>query len=210
MFNAKDAEEVEANKPSFSKNLATDQTFHGLVVRLNTTNRAWVMDGLATNNDGGVTASSTSVFVMMGGFNDQKTTFRMKYMVPSVAGAEDIGLTLRHQASSQDVPADAAYYYLRIKNGFAQIVQVLGTTFTTLTEIAWAVLPDVWFSIAAEVYEVAGVRTIEATFTADSGPAPQTISAPDSDATFALGGLMSWKTVNTAGVLASITNCGQL
>jgi len=175
----------------FEKNLLTSQNFSGLTVKLNTAGRVFDANGLGTT-----TATSTVIFCNVGGFADQKITAIMKYIGPTTSGNEELGVIARLQ--SLDDTADEDYYFARVHQGQARITRVINGVFTNLTSGAFALPQNVNCEISLQCVG----NAISATFVADSGPGPVTLSTID--ASIPDPGIMGFRTRTSTGFCSFI------
>ena len=121
----------------------------------------------------GYSAASTSTAWVMafGGSQNQYCQAVLKYVSPTSAGSEDIGVLLR--CKTLDSP-NTSYYYARCDAGNAKITRVIDGSFTTLTSSAYALPQDELVTITF----TAVADTLSATFVATT-PGTLTLSATD-------------------------------
>jgi hypothetical protein len=188
-------------KATLSKNLLTQQTYTGVVGRLNTAGLVFTSDGLGTS-----TATSTTFMPALAGFDDQRLVVVCKYITPTTSGSESIGCCLRVQ--DIEVTGDTSYYYARVDSGVAKISRFLNssTSSTTLTSTAWALAQNVYVTID---FQIVG-SALSATFTSASGtPSPTTLTATDTSISSSVSGMysgfMMCRTTASTGFFSSVT-----
>lgn len=175
------------SKITFEKDLVNDQTFTGLTVKMNTTNRTFdVAEGL-----GQAAAVSTLVFAHVGGFKDQKVVATMKYVSPSTNIDHEFGVLARVQ--TLDNSADEDYYYARVDDGVAKLTKVVAGTFTNLSTSVFPLPIDTSVTITLQIVG----NALTATFDADDVISTVILSATDSDITES--GLCGFRTRSAAG-----------
>lgn len=155
---------------SVTKNCVTDTTWNDVTKKLNTS-ADFDANGL------GYSAANTStiVAILVGSFDDQRITATMKFVAPTTAGSEEIGVMLR--VISLDSP-DTTYYYARVVGGQARITKVIDTVFTNLASGAFALPQNTNVTIT---FSVVGSQ-LSASFVA-SGVSTVNLSATDTDIT---------------------------
>lgn len=182
-------------KLSLTKNLVSDQTYTNLSGVIGTSSIAFdVTSGLGVS-----TATSTAVLVNMGGFNDQRVTATMRYIAPTTAGSEHIGVLARCQTLSGG-GSDSTYYLARVQAGVARLTRVNGGVFTNLSSSAFALAQGINVTI---ILTCAG-SAISARFTA-AGGTPTTVNLSGTDSSIASGGLMGFRTTTCTGYCSTIT-----
>ena len=157
---------------SLTKDFVADQTVNNVHEKLNTSGLGFDV----TEGYGYDAASTSTAWVMaIGGFNNQYAQAVLKYVSPTTAGSEDIGVLLR--CTSLDSP-NASYYYARVDAGDAEIVRVLNGTFTTLSSTPFVLPQDELVTITFTAVDTA----LSATFSATT-PSDVTVSATDANIT---------------------------
>jgi hypothetical protein len=177
----------------FTKNLISDQTYNGVNEKMNTSDLAFdAVEGLGSDN-----GSSTAVTINVGGFDDQKIIAALKYVSPTTAGNEDIGVMLRLQ--TMDSP-DATYYYARVDGGNAKITKIIDGAFTTLTSSAFALTQD---TVVTITFSVVGSQ-LTALFQATGG-SPSDVTLSTSDSSIPSGGMFGYRSLNSTVYCRSFT-----
>lgn len=184
--------DLNNSKLTLTKNLVSDQTFTNLTFRLNSSGAVFTSDGVGTT-----TATSTLAVTHMGGFNDQKITSVMKFITPTLAGGEHIGVMARFQ-SIEDT-ASSTYYLARVQAGVARLSKVVGGTFTNLSSSAFALAQNTSVTIVLSVVGTA----LTASF--DAGGSPTTVNLSATDSAITGGGLMGFRTTSCTGFCSSFT-----
>lgn len=169
----------------FTKDLINDQTYDGVNEKLNTSDLAFDgTEGLGSDN-----GSSTAVTINVGGFDDQKIIAALKYVSPTTAGSEDIGVMLRLQTF--DSP-DATYYYARVNGGSAKITKVVDGSFTTLTSSAFALAQD---TVVTITFSAVG-NQLTALFQATGG-SPSDVTLSTTDSSIQTKGMFGYRSLNS-------------
>jgi hypothetical protein len=188
MFNTTDI----PSKVRLTKNLITDQSYDGVLTKLNAADTVFsVTEGLGSDN-----GSSTIFLVNVGGFDDQQITAVLKFVAPTTAGSEEIGVMLRVIALDS---TDDSYYYARVDGGLAKLTKVVNEIFTTLSQNSFALAQDQLVTIT---FSVVGSR-LSATFDAGGSPATVTLSATDTD--IPSGGLIGIRSLSSTVYCRSFT-----
>lgn len=150
------------------KNFLIDQTTRNVHEKLNTSG----LNFDVTEGYGYSAASTSTGWVMaLGGYANQYCEALMKYVSPTAAGSEDLGVLLR--CLSLDSP-NATYYLARCDAGNAKITRVVDGSFSTLTQTAYALPQDELVTITF----TAIANTLTATFSAAT-PGDVTLSTVD-------------------------------
>lgn len=172
-------------KYSFERDLIADQTYPGLQEKFNTTALAFnVTEGLGAADN-----NTTAVLVSAGGFPDQRITADLKWVAPTASPNEDIGVLAR----CLTLDTGATYYYARVDGGLAKISKVVTSTFTTLTQSAFAVPVD---TIVRIEFTVVGSQ-LTAVFTCGAvAGSPLTLTTTDTD--IPSGGLMGFRSLTSS------------
>lgn len=153
---------------ALAKDFVADQTLRQVHEKLNTSGLNFdVTEGY------GYSAASTSTGWVMahGGYPNQYCQAVLKYVTPTAAGSEDIGVMLRCQ--TLDSP-DATYYYARCDAGNAKITRVVDGSFSTLTQGAYVLPQDELVTVTFTAVD----DTLIATFSAAT-PGDLTLSTVD-------------------------------
>ena len=129
----------------------------------------WVLDA---NGASVTTATSSILQIGLGGFPNQIITASLKFITPTTAGNEELGVMGRFLTNKSP---DATYYYLRQISGQIRLVKVVDGTFTTLASAAYALAQDTW----ADFTLTMNGSAIEGTI--DDGSTSVTLNATDSD-----------------------------
>ena len=178
------------------KDMVADQTTRNIHEKLNT-------GGLnfdVTEGYGYSAASTSTAWVMAhGGYDNQFCEAVLKYVSPTTAGSEDIGVLLR--CLSLDSP-NATYYYARCDAGDAEIMKIVDGSFTTLASSVYALPQNELVTIT---FTAVG-STLVASFSAAT-PGDVTISAVDTD--IPSGGSPGVRSISSTVRCRSIT-CRQL
>lgn len=176
MINRKDVVQLISG----SKDLINDQTWDDMIPKYNTT--GIVFD--ASEGLGEAAADTTLVFVAAGGFPNQRITATLNYPAPTTAGNEEIGVLLRcHTVDG----TDDDYYLARVNGQQAQITKVVGGSFTTMSQTAFALPQGQNVTIT---FEAVGDQ-LKATF--DAGGSPATVNLSTTDSEVPRRGLMGFK-----------------
>lgn len=173
-------------KISLEKNLVSDQTYTN-IHKLNN------VSGIAFNATHGLgeAANNSSVFALaVGGFNDQKVTADVKWVSPTTAGNEEIGVIVRFKTFHSP---NADYYYARVDGGIAKLTKVVAGTFTTLSQTTYALGIDVVCRITLSVMG----SLLTATFAATGGT-PADIQLSSSDTSIPSGGLVGVRSLTSS------------
>lgn len=183
------------SKITFSKDLIVDQTWSGFVRALNTDMAFDVTEGL-----GQASSTSSIILINAGGFNNQKITGNLKWVLPTLIAGYDIGVIARVQGILTTGGATANFYYARCDGDVAKLTKVVSNTYTNLSTNAF-VLP---INTAVEVILSCVGSTISATFTCVGVPgSPLTLTATDTSIT--TGGLMGMRSLTSAVWFRSFT-----
>jgi hypothetical protein len=186
-----------------TKNLVGDQNYDHCIPALTATAAFDVTEGW-----GSVTADSKILALLAGGFDDQEVTGQFKFVSPTAAGAEAIGVFVRGTHLTTNL--NRKLYWARLINGFARISKQLGNgvsdTPTNMVASAFAVAQGQLVTVRFEVRRRANDhQALFARFEADGGsPAPVEISVTDSSSPIASGGLMGFRTLSVAGYCRSL------
>lgn len=100
---------------------------------------------------GGVTiaaASASGALITCGGMPNMRITASMKYIAPTVAGGEDLGVVLHWGSNVQ--AADRNYIMFRQHAGVAKITEVAGGTGTTRASATYALAQDTYATFILE------------------------------------------------------------
>jgi hypothetical protein len=183
------------SKVTFSKNLITDQTWSGFVRALNTSLAFDVTEGFGQAAD-----ASSIILINAGGFNDQKITGSLKWVLPTLITGYDVGVIARVQGILTTGGATANFYYARCDGDVAKLTKVVANTYTNLSTNAF-VLP---INTAVEVILSCVGSTISATYTCAGVPgSPLTLTATDTSIT--TGGLMGMRSLTSSVWFRSFT-----
>lgn len=129
---------------------------------------AWVLDA---NGASVTTAGSSGNLILVGGFNDQKITASMKFITPTTAGNENIGVMARFYTNQTGA---ATYYLARQHKGVFKLQKVVNGTFTTLASNSYTLAINTWATFTLSVVGTALSATI------DDGTTSLTVTASDS------------------------------
>lgn len=174
---------------TYSRDLVNDQDWLGVQRLLGTSDIAFDASlglGVATN-------TSILYALVGGGFADQEVVAVCRYTSTTTVGSEDFGILLRFLTNHSP---NATYYYFRVDGQQAKITKVVDGTFTTLTQVSFALPQDTDVTITASA--VGGVVT--ARFVA--GALDETLTAADSS--IAAAGLVGFRTQSSTGYLKSL------
>jgi hypothetical protein len=129
---------------------------------------AWTLDA----NGASVTSSASSgVQILVGGFNDQKITASMKFITPTTAGNENIGVMCRFFTNQSGY---ATYYFARQQKGIFRLQKVVDGTFTTLSSNNYTLAQNTWATFVLQVVGSALSASI------DDGTTSLSLTATDS------------------------------
>lgn len=180
------------DKISVTKNLISDQTWGHISKKWNVSGTAFdVSDGVGSTDE-----TNTALFINAGGFDDQKVIADLKFVAPTVAGGEEVGVLLR--CSSLENPGNS-YYYARVDAGVAKITRVLEGSFSTLTSSAFALAQD---TIVTITFSIVGTA-LSATF--DAGGSPATVNLATTDDQVPSGGIMGFRSGGSTIYCSAIT-----
>ena len=173
------------SKVSLTKDLIADQTYDYVIEKWNPSNTAFdIAEGLGTADTG-----STIVLITSGGYDDQRIIADMKFVAPTTAGSEQIGVMLRTVA----IDEDATYYWARVHDGSAKITRYLDGTLSTLTQSAFPLAQD---QVVTIDFSVVG-NQLSATFTADGGT-PSEVVLSTVDSTIPTGGIAGFRSSSSS------------
>ncbi len=131
----------------------------------------WTLDA---NGASVTSASSSGVQILVGGFNDQKITAALKFITPTTAGNENLGVLARFYTNQSGY---ATYYYARQHKGVFKLQKVVNGTFTTLASSSYGLAQNTWATFTLQVVGSALSATI------DDGTTSLTVTATDSSIT---------------------------
>ncbi len=129
---------------------------------------SWTLDA---NGASVTSAGSSGVQILVGGFNDQKITASMKFITPTTAGNENLGVMCRFYTNQSGY---ATYYYARQHKGVFRLQKVVDGTFTTLSSASYTLAQNTWATIVLQTVGSAISASI------DDGSTSQSLSASDS------------------------------
>jgi hypothetical protein len=183
------------SKVSLTKNFISDQTWGGFVRVLNTSLAFDVTEGFGQAAD-----NSSIILINVGGFNDQKITGNLKWVLPTLTTTYEIGVLARVQQTLTTGGATANYYYARCDGDTAKLTKVVSSVFTNLSTNAF-VLP---INTPVEIILSCVGSSLSATFTCAGVPgSPLTLTATDTAIT--TGGLMGMRSLTSSVWFRSFT-----
>lgn len=173
------------NKLTWSKNLLTDQTYTGIVLKLNTSGLGFdAVEGLGAADN-----NNTAVLTTFGG-TDVRVIGIMKWVSPTTSPSDEIGVVAR--LTSLDSP-NQTYYYARADGGFARITKVVNGSFTNLTSTAYALSANTLVTIT---FTIVG-NQLSATFTTEAG-SPTNVSLSANDSSISGFGICGFRTQSSS------------
>lgn len=129
---------------------------------------SWTLDA---NGASVTSAGSSGVQILVGGFNDQKITASMKFISPTAAGSENIGVICRFYTNQTGY---ATYYLARQHKGVFRLQKVVDGTFTTLSSNSFTLAQNTWATFTLQAVGSALSVSI------DDGTSSLSLTATDS------------------------------
>lgn len=184
---------------SITKDLISDQTYT-YVSRVVNVVAAHGFD--ATKGLGTAEASVTTMSIVhAGGFADQKLTARMTFGSATSTANSSIAVCCRVLSKETSPSGANLFYAARVANGTARINYFNGTSYSSLTSSAFALLADEVAEISLSCVGTSLVATFE-NVTSNPGVVV-TLSTTDSSIT--AGGLMGFRSLSSSIWVRSFT-----